>query len=96
MCRPRIEVATKGRPSKEPYIAALRDHHWRRDHPEEPLPPQINPMLLANWTDLDPEEAGPIENDEPGWIVQPKLDGVRALLHVEGGGVRLTSRCVSE
>lgn len=85
-----------GRESKAPYLAALQDHHWRQDHPNEPLPPQIAPMLLGNWADLDPEEAGLIENDGPGWIVQPKLDGVRALFHIEGGRVRIISRCVSE
>jgi bifunctional non-homologous end joining protein LigD len=52
-------------------------------------------MLLGNWADLKPEEAERIEH-EPGWNVQPKLDGIRALLHVEGTRVRITSRCVSE
>jgi ATP-dependent DNA ligase len=85
----------QGRPSKEPYIAALRDHHWRQDHPNEPLPPLIQPMLLGNWADLDPETAQQIEH-EPGWIIQPKLDGVRAPLHVEPNRVRITSRCISE
>jgi ATP-dependent DNA ligase len=86
----------RGRESKDPYIVALRDFHWQRDHPGEPLPTQIFPMLLDNWSDLDPEPAKLIENDGPGWIVSPKLDGVRAILNVEGGRVRLTSRCVSE
>jgi ATP-dependent DNA ligase len=85
----------QGRPSKEPYIAALRDHLWRRDHPGEPIPPQIALMLLGDWSDLDPEQGRNIE-DEPGWIVQPKLDGVRAMLHVGDDRVRITSRCVSE
>ena len=53
-------------------------------------------MLLGNWADLAPAEAGQIEHDGPGWIVSPKLDGVRAILNVEGGPVRITSRCVSE
>jgi ATP-dependent DNA ligase len=53
-------------------------------------------MLLGDWADLDPEEARRIEHDEPGWVVQPKFDGVRALLYVEGNLVRITSRCVSE
>jgi ATP-dependent DNA ligase len=91
-----INVETQGRASKEPYIAALRDYHWLKDHPDEPLPPQISPMLLGNWADLDPEEAHRIEHDRPGWVVSPKLDGVRALLHVEGDRVRITSRYVSE
>lgn len=85
----------RGWESKEPYVAALRNHHWRQAHPGEPLPSQISPMLLGNWADLDPEEARLIEDDGPGWIVQPKLDGVRALLHVEDHRVRITSRCVS-
>jgi ATP-dependent DNA ligase len=90
-----LTVAENGRrASKEPYLAALRDHHWRRDHPGEPLPTQISPMLLGDWGDLDPEEARRIEH-EPGWVVQPKFDGVRALLHIEGNRVRITSRCVS-
>ena len=90
-----IDVPTQGRQSKEPYIAALQAYHWHKDHPDQPLPPQIRPMLLDKWADLDLEEARLIEHG-PGWIVQPKLDGVRALLHVEGNHVRITSRCVSE
>lgn len=90
-----IDVVAQGRASKDPYVAALRDHHWHKNHPGEPLPPQVSPMLLGNWSDLDPEEARRIEHG-PGWIVQPKLDGVRALLHVEGDHVRITSRCTSE
>jgi ATP-dependent DNA ligase len=91
-----IKVETKGRASKEPYIAALRDYHWRKDHGDQPLPPQTMPMLLANWEDLDEAEAAEIEADGSGWLVQQKLDGVRALLHVERDGVRITSRTVSE
>ncbi len=90
-----IDLPTRGRQSKEPYIAALQAYHWHKDHPDQPLPPQIYPMLLGNWNDLDLEEARRIEHG-PGWIVQPKLDGVRAQLHVEGNHVRITSRCVSE
>ena len=91
-----LDVATQGRASKEPYIAALQAYHWQESHPDQPLPPQLHPMLLSNWADLDPEEARRIENDGPGWVVSPKLDGVRALLHVEGNQVRITSRCTSE
>jgi ATP-dependent DNA ligase len=91
-----IKVATKGRASKEPYIAALRDFHWQKDHPNEPLPAQIMPMLLGSWEDLDEPEVEEIEQDHHAWLVQPKLDGVRALLHIESGRVRITSRTVSE
>ncbi len=91
-----IQVEAKGRASKEPYIAALRNFHWRKDHPHEPLPAQVMPMLLGSWEDLDEAEAEVIENDHHAWIVQPKMDGVRALLHVEENRVRITSRSVSE
>ncbi len=91
-----IQVETKGRASKDPYIAALRNHRWQQDHPGEPLPSQVMPMLLGSWEDLHEDEAREIENDLYAWIVQPKLDGVRALLHVEGDRVRITSRVVSE
>lgn len=91
-----VEVATTGRPSKEPYIAGLRDHHWQKDHPSDPLPQQIQPMLLGSWEDLDEEEAQEIEADLHAWLVQPKLDGVRALLHIEEDRVRITGRTISE
>lgn len=90
-----IRVSTGNRASKEPFVAALREYHWRRDHPHEPVPEQVSPMLLASWVDLDDVEAEEIEQDCHAWIVQPKLDGVRALLHVEDGRVRITSRCTS-
>ncbi len=90
-----ITVASEGRVSKGPYITALRDHFWQQHHHGQPFPPQIHPMLLGKWADLDPAEVQRIE-EEPGWIVQPKLDGVRALMHIESSGIRITSRCVSE
>lgn len=92
----RIKIESEGRPSKEPYIAALREYHWQKDHPGQPMPHQIMPMLLGSWEDLDEHEAQEIEQDCHAWIVQPKLDGVRALLHVEDNQVRITSRTVSE
>lgn len=91
-----IKVETKGRASKEPYIVALREYHWRKDQFDEPLPAQIMPMLLGSWDDLDDDQAEAIENDHHAWIVQPKMDGCRALLHIEGNQVRITSRTVSE
>ncbi len=91
-----IKVATKGRASKEPYVSALRDYHWRKDHPNESVPTQMMPMLLASWEDLNQAEAAEIEQDCHAWIVQPKLDGVRALVHIEDNRIRITSRTVSE
>jgi hypothetical protein len=74
-----LQVETTGRASKEPYIAALRDHHWRKDHPDQPLPAQVMPMLLGSWADLDDAQVEAIEQDQHAWIIQPKVDGVRAL-----------------
>lgn len=91
-----LSVPTNARSRKDDYIAALRDYHWRKDHPDEPLPAQIRPMLLGSWEDLDEEQAEQIEGEGSGWIVQEKLDGVRVLLHIEEGRVRVTSRCISE
>lgn len=91
-----IKVETNGRRSREPYITALREYHFRRDHPDESLPDQVMPMLLSDWDDLTPYQTQEIEQDLHAWIVEPKLDGVRALLHVEEGRARITSRYVSE
>jgi len=91
-----ISINSPGCRDKRPWIAALREYHWHRDHLGSPLPPHIQPMLLADWKDLAPNTAGEIERDDGGWVVQPKLDGVRALLHVEGGAVRITGRQFSE
>jgi bifunctional non-homologous end joining protein LigD len=91
-----IKVETNGRASKEPYFAALRDHHWQMEHPGEPVPTQVMPMLLDSWEVLGEEEAQEIETDLHAWLVQPKLDGVRALLHIEEGRVRITGRTISE
>ncbi|MFN4260915.1 MAG: hypothetical protein ACK4RK_16595 [Gemmataceae bacterium] len=91
-----IKVEVDGRSSKEPFIAALRAYYWQKDHPGQPLPAQVMPMLLSDWADLTSDQAQEIEQDNHAWIVQPKLDGIRALLHVEKAGIRITSRYVSE
>jgi ATP-dependent DNA ligase len=91
-----ISVETKGRQNKEAWIAALRNHYWDQEYPAMPLPPQVQPMLLDDWQHLDHQAVEELESDHCGWIVQPKLDGVRTLLHVEEDGVRITGRCVSD
>jgi len=91
-----LSVPCTRRPSKEPYIAALRQHHWQASHSDEPLPPMILPMLLDDWGSLALSEAEQMEQDGNGWIVQPKLDGVRALFHIDQVGIRITGRCISE
>ena len=91
-----IVVPPQRRPAKEPYLLALRDHLWAKEYPGQPLPEQIEPMLLGDWNDLDDAEATLLETDQSGWCVQEKADGVRALLHVTPDGVRITGRTVSE
>jgi ATP-dependent DNA ligase len=91
-----IIVPPERRPAKEPYLLGLRDHIWAWEHPGQPLPEQIEPMLLGDWNDLTDEDAVAIEKDESGWCVQEKKDGVRALLHVTPVGVRITGRTISD
>lgn len=91
-----IVVPPRKRAAKEPYLHALRDHCWKQKHPDRPLPEQIEPMLLGDWSDLDDAEVIAIEQDGSGWCVQEKHDGVRCLLHVTPEGIRLNGRAVSE
>lgn len=91
-----IAIPPQRRPAKEPYLLALRDHFWAMENPGLPLPEQIEPMLLGDWKDLDTAGGDLIEEDQSGWCVQEKADGVRALLHVTEDGVRITGRTVSE
>lgn len=82
--------------SKAAWIAALRQYYWDRKHSGRPLPSQVQPMLLDDWRRLDVRKAHEIENDQQKWIVQPKLDGVRAILHIEEDSIRVTGRSVSD
>ncbi len=92
----RLTVHAQRRLAKEPYVAALRSHFWEIENPGEPLPEQVQPMLLSDWNDLTTYEAADIERDDSGWCAQEKKDGVRALFHVTEQGVRVTGRTVSE
>ena len=47
-----LAVPPQTRPAKEPYIFALREALWAREHSNEPLPEQVGPMLLGDWADL--------------------------------------------
>lgn len=91
-----LVVPPQRRPAKGPYVHALRDSLWAREHPDLPLPEQIDPMLLGNWNDLGESEAHALERDNSGYCVQEKHDGVRALLHITESSVRITGRGVSE
>lgn len=49
----------------------------------EPMPERIAPMLAL---------AGPLPKDDGSWAYEFKWDGVRAIVFVEGGRIRATSR----
>ena len=91
-----LVVESTGRPNKEVWITALRRHFWERDDPGQPIPEQIEPMLLGDWNDITAEQAESLENDHHAWAVQPKLDGCRALFHIKNEGIRVTSRTISD
>lgn len=94
--RHEIPISDQKRPAKEPYLLALRDYFWAKENPGQPLPEQVETMLLGDWNDLEDDAVTSIERDESGWCVQEKHDGVRVLLHVTSEGVRITSRNLSE
>lgn len=91
-----IDIPPQRRAAKEPFLLALRDHFWAKENPDQPLPVQTEPMLLGDWSDLEDSDAIAIEQDDSGWCVQEKLDGIRVLLHVTADGVRITGRNVSD
>lgn len=49
----------------------------------EPMPELVRPMLC---------QSGSLPADDDGWAFEFKWDGVRAIVYVEGGRVRITSR----
>ena len=53
------------------------------DEDNQGLPRGLRPMLAT---------AGPLPAGEPGWALEMKWDGLRALCYVTGGGTRLVSR----
>ena len=69
-----------GRPGRDNWMIHRMDpapESW------EPLPELVRPMLC---------KAGELPTDDEGWAYEFKWDGVRAMLYVEGGRVRIVSR----
>ncbi len=94
LCRERgisVDVVRRG---KEPYIEALRNHLWTQEFGDQRLPSQITPMLLCDWSEQG--DLPELQRDDSNWIVQPKLDGVRVLMHISKDGIRVTGRNTSE
>lgn len=72
--------ATAGRPGRDNWMVHRMDPapaDW------EPLPELVRPMLC---------QTGDLPADDAGWAYEFKWDGVRAMVYVEGGRVRIVSR----
>ncbi|MGB9111588.1 MAG: non-homologous end-joining DNA ligase [Acidimicrobiales bacterium] len=85
-----VKVVLHGRRAKGRYVLfATGGKNWmihRMDPPAagyEAMPKFIEPMLAL---------AGRLPADETGWAFEFKWDGVRAIVFVDGGRVRATSR----
>ncbi len=85
-----IKVVLHGRRARGRYVLfPTRGRNWmihRMDPPPagfEPLPAHISPMLAV---------PGPLPADDDGWAYEFKWDGMRVLLWVDGGRIRIVSR----
>ena len=94
LCQERGISVDAARRGKEPYIEALRNHFWQQEFGDQRLPSQITPMLLSDWSEQ--VDLAELQRDDSNWIVQPKLDGVRVLMHISKDGIRVTGRNTSE
>lgn len=70
------------REAKADYESVLRSFYWKRDYGDVPILDQYDPMLARNVKDLTEAEAAPMWQDDSNWVVQEKLDGVRAILQI--------------
>jgi hypothetical protein len=73
--------------AREPYLQALRHFYLQRDYPAGLPFEELSPMHCFNYHALKQKEQRSIWND-PNFIAQEKLNGIRAILHfVRGIGV---------
>lgn len=93
-CR-RIGIPTDNLGKLE-LIDLLGRSHWAKHHGSEPMPSQVLPMLVSEQYQACSDFLRDAAPDGSGWVVQPKLDGMRVLVHIEADGrVRITSRRIS-
>lgn len=91
-----INVLRSGkREAKADYEKALANFYWKRDHGDEPMPPQLHPMLARNFKDLTDAERD-FMWQAPRWIAQEKIDGCRLLEFFGPMGNTFTSRRLSD
>lgn len=62
----------------------MTSHSIPANAPHEAMPQSIPPMMAVLWDELP--------GDEGRWAYEMKWDGVRAVVHVAGGRVRIVSR----
>lgn len=91
-----IAVVRSGkREAKADYENALAKFYWRRDHGDEPMPPQLHPMLARNLKDLDEAESEFMWQSQR-YVAQLKVDGCRLLMFMGQMGNHFTSRRLSD
>lgn len=91
-----ISVTRSGkREAKADYEKALAKFYWRRDHGDEPMPPQLHPMLARNLKDL-PDDEAEFMWQSPRFVAQLKVDGCRLLMFMGQMGNHFTSRRLSD
>lgn len=64
----------------------LKQYYWEKEHPGQPLPEFIQPMLLRNVRDLEEEEVEKMWQN-PDFYVEKKRDGVRCVGYLGAEGV---------
>jgi len=85
------------RPGKCEHVEALRQYYLRRDYPETKATPykELNPMVCFDFRGLSSYEQEKVFRDDSDFVAQPKIDGVRVILHfVKGVGIFAHSRNV--
>jgi bifunctional non-homologous end joining protein LigD len=76
--------ARRGQPADAPHSQrAVGEHEGLDDLPRRQPPPDLQPMLATSAS---------LPSGDSGWAYEMKWDGLRALAHITGEHVRLTSR----
>jgi hypothetical protein len=86
------------RKSKQDCLKVLREFYLKRDFPTNGQLPyqEVSPMLCFDFWKLRPLEQLSIWKDGNLWLIQPKVNGCRAICHfVKGLGVYVQSRNLS-
>lgn len=66
---------------------------WAKNHPNEPFPDQFDPMLAHDATKKSREWLQSLKDTD--WWIQIKANGMRSLLQMGSGFLKMTSRDIS-